>query len=105
MFLRVHDGRRHRTPAFHSRTTLAERGTSEPSASTRRRFLSATREHRTVDRRLADLDEPELVAMVDGNRATDLRRWCSALDLLWLEVVKVVAMLSPCASGALSRTP
>ncbi len=54
---------------------------------------------------LADLDEPELVAMVDGNRATDLRRWCSALDLLWLEVVKVVAMLSPCASGALSRTP
>ena len=29
--------------------------------------------------------------MVDGNSATDLRRWCSAQELFWLEAIEVVA--------------
>src|SRR5271169_3289790 len=55
-------------------------------------FLSATREHHTIYATgLVDLDAPNLIDMVEGNSAADLRRWCSAQDPLWLETVEVVA--------------
>lgn len=55
-------------------------------------FLSANRDHHTVYATgMVDLDSPKVIDMIEGNSATDLRRWFSAQDPLWLETIEVVA--------------
>jgi len=55
-------------------------------------FLSATRDHHTIYATgLVDLDGRTLIDMIEGNAASDLRRWCAAQDPLWLETIEVVA--------------
>jgi transposase len=55
-------------------------------------FLSATRDHHTIYATgMVDLDEPKVIDMVEGNSATDLRRWFEAQDKIWLEAIEVVA--------------
>jgi transposase len=55
-------------------------------------FLRATREHPTLYATgLVDLDERILIDLVEGNSATDLRRWLDTQPASWLEGVGVVA--------------
>jgi len=55
-------------------------------------FLSATRDHHTIYATgLVDLDGRTLIDMIEGNAASDLRRWCAEQDPLWLETIEVVA--------------
>src|SRR5581483_2772060 len=55
-------------------------------------FLAATPEHATVYATgLVDLKRHVMVDMVEGNSATDLRRWTTNADAGWLAGIKVVA--------------
>ena len=55
-------------------------------------FLSATRDHHSIYATgLVDLDSRILIDMIEGNGASDLRRWCAEQDPLWLETIEVVA--------------
>jgi transposase len=55
-------------------------------------FLSANRDHHTVYATgMVDLDEPKVIDLVEGNSATDLGRWFSTQDQIWLEAIEVVA--------------
>ena len=40
---------------------------------------------------LVDLDRPAMIDMTPGNRAVDLRRWCSNAERGWLAKIAVVA--------------
>jgi transposase len=55
-------------------------------------FLRATREHPTIYATgLVDLDDRILIDLVEGNSATDLRRWLDVQPPGWLEQIGVVA--------------
>lgn len=55
-------------------------------------LLRANREHATVYvTGMVDLERRTLIDMVEGNSATDLRRWCRNADPEWLADIKVVA--------------
>ncbi len=55
-------------------------------------FLSANRERSTVYATgMVDLERRKIIDMVEGNSASDLRRWCAAQDPAWLAGVRVVA--------------
>ena len=55
-------------------------------------FLSATREHRTIYvTGLVDLNRKRIIDLVEGNAATDLRRWCADQDPAWMRAIRVVA--------------
>ena len=55
-------------------------------------FLSATREHRTIYvTGLVDLNRKNMIDMVEGNAATDLRRWCAEQDPDRMSAIRVVA--------------
>jgi transposase len=55
-------------------------------------FLSANRDHATLYATgLVDLTRRIVIDMVEGNSATDLRRWCARQDPAWLKNVRVVA--------------
>src|SRR5579884_482739 len=55
-------------------------------------FLAATPEHATVYATgLVDLKRHVMIDMVEGNSATDLRRWTTNADAGWLAGIKVVA--------------
>ena len=55
-------------------------------------FLSANPERSTVYvTGMVDLRGRKMVDMVEGNAASDLRRWCAAQDPAWLGDVRVVA--------------
>ncbi|MGH8302878.1 MAG: ISL3 family transposase [Steroidobacteraceae bacterium] len=55
-------------------------------------FLSANRDHSTIYATgLVDLRGKKMIDMVEGNSASDLRRWCASQDPAWLGKVRVVA--------------
>jgi len=55
-------------------------------------FLRATRDHPTIYATgLVDLDERILIDLVEGNSATDLRRWLDTQPRDWLAGIAVVA--------------
>ena len=55
-------------------------------------FLAANRDHPTVYATgLVDLERRQMIDMVKGNSAADLRSWCAAQDPGWLGNVAVVA--------------
>lgn len=55
-------------------------------------FLSANRDHATLYATgLVDLTRRILIDMVEGNSATDLRRWCARQDPAWLRDIRIVA--------------
>jgi len=65
---------------------VAQLGVDETS------LLKANREHATVYvTGLVDLEARKMIDMVEGNSATDLRRWCAGADPAWLAGIKVVA--------------
>jgi transposase len=54
-------------------------------------WLAANRHHPTLYATgLVDLDARILIDMVEGNGASDLRRWCTSRDKTWLEGITVV---------------
>jgi transposase len=54
-------------------------------------WLAANRHHPTLYATgLVDLDARILIDMVEGNSASDLRRWCASRDKTWLEAIAVV---------------
>jgi transposase len=54
-------------------------------------WLTATPSHPTLYATgLVDLDASILIDMVEGNAASDLRRWCSEQDPAWLVGIRVV---------------
>jgi transposase len=56
-------------------------------------FLAANRAHATVYATgLVDLERHVVIDMVEGNSATDLRRWTANADPRWLAGIKVVAI-------------
>ncbi len=66
--------------------TVTQLGVDETS------FLRANRKHPTLYATgLVDLTEHVVIDMVEGNRAADLRRWCTNADPGWLAHIKVVA--------------
>src|SRR5271157_2791610 len=55
-------------------------------------FLSANPERSTLFATgMVDLKRKQIIDMVEGNAASDLRRWCAAQDPAWLEDIRVVA--------------
>ena len=73
-------------------TTPNEWGRCEPSGIDETSFLSADREHSTIYATgLVDLRRRQMIDMVEGNSAADLRRWCAGQDPAWLGDVRVVA--------------
>ena len=55
-------------------------------------FLAANREHSTIYATgLVDLRRRQMIDMVEGNSAADLRSWCARQDPAWLGDVRVVA--------------
>ena len=55
-------------------------------------YLAATADHPTLYATgLVDLDRPMLIDMVEGNSASDLRRWCEAQSRWWLAGITTVA--------------
>ena len=55
-------------------------------------MLKANREHATVYvTGLVDLKARQMIDMVEGNTAADLRRWCAGADPDWLGGISVVA--------------
>ncbi|MHB8669157.1 MAG: ISL3 family transposase [Acidimicrobiales bacterium] len=55
-------------------------------------FLAASPEHATVYvTGLVDLDHHKMIDLVQGNSASDLRRWCAAQPTEWLERICTVA--------------
>ena len=55
-------------------------------------FLSANRERSTVYATgMVDLERRKIIDMVEGNGASELRRWCVAQDPAWLAGVRLVA--------------
>jgi len=55
-------------------------------------YQAATREHPTIYATgLVDLDRRQMIDMVEGNAARDLRQWCAEQDPRWLKAVRVVA--------------
>jgi len=55
-------------------------------------FLRANREHPTIYATgLVDLPKRIVIDMVEGNKASDLRRWCAKADPGWLAGIEVVA--------------
>ncbi len=55
-------------------------------------FLAANPEHATVYATgLVDLDAHQLIDMVEGNSAADLRRWCATQSPGWLAGISKVA--------------
>jgi transposase len=55
-------------------------------------FLAANRSHHTIYATgLVDLGAKIVIDMVEGNRATDLRRWTSGADPKWIKAITVVA--------------
>lgn len=67
--------------------TVTELGVDETS------FLKANREHPTVYATgLVDTDRGVLIDMVEGNTATDLRKWCQRQPTEWLEAVTTVSI-------------
>src|SRR5664280_3610458 len=55
-------------------------------------FLAANREHSTIYATgLVDLRRRQMIDMVEGNSAADLRGWCTRQDPAWLGDVRVVA--------------
>jgi transposase len=54
-------------------------------------WLAANRHHPTLYATgLVDLDAGIVIDMVEGNAASDLRRWCAGRDVAWLEAIAVV---------------
>ena len=55
-------------------------------------FLAANREHSTIYATgLVDLRRRQMIDMVEGNSAAELRGWCARQDPAWLADVRVVA--------------
>jgi len=55
-------------------------------------FLAANREHSTIYATgMVDLRRRQMIDMVEGNSAADLRGWCARQDPAWLADVRVVA--------------
>lgn len=55
-------------------------------------LLKATATHSTIyATSLVDLDKRIIIDMVEGNAATDLRRWCADQDPVWLSAITTVA--------------
>ena len=55
-------------------------------------FLSANRERSTIYATgMVDLGRRKIIDMVEGNSASDLRRWCAGQDPAWLAGIRVVA--------------
>jgi transposase len=55
-------------------------------------FLAANPLHSTIYATgLVDLDAHQMIDLVEGNRAVDLRRWCAAQDPAWLATITTVA--------------
>ncbi len=55
-------------------------------------YLAAKPDHATIYATgLVDLDARIVIDMVEGNSATDLRRWCASQDPVWLEAISTVA--------------
>jgi transposase len=67
--------------------TVTELGVDETS------FLKANRDHPTVYATgLVDTSRGILIDMVEGNTASDLRRWCQRQPTGWLEAVSTVSI-------------
>ncbi len=55
-------------------------------------FLAANREHSTIYATgLVDLRRRQMIDLVEGNSAADLRGWCARQDPAWLGDIRVVA--------------
>jgi transposase len=55
-------------------------------------MLTANREHATAYvTGMVDLEAHKMIDMVEGNTASDLRRWCARADPDWLAGIEVVA--------------
>jgi transposase len=55
-------------------------------------FLRANRWHSTIYATgLVDLERSQLIDLVEGNSAADLRRWCANADPAWLARIEVAA--------------